>query len=491
MKNCPLCEATYSDDMRFCGQDGRELVDSPATDPLVGHVVGDTYRLRRVLGVGGFGAVYEAGHERLPMTVAVKLLDPSRAIDPTMVSRFRLEVEAEALLTHPNIVRVLDHGQDKLAGFYIVMELLRGRDLGKLMEAKQKLGILEIFAVIDQAASALAAAHKVGIVHRDVKAENLFLVDDPSRSEGFLVKLLDFGIARLTRDIPTANGAIIRAMAHRSVATRTFGSPATMSPEVATAGKVDHRTDIYSLGAAIFELLTGHILFEAKTIEDMLYKIVHQAPTPPSSIGGGAWVPPDLDALVVAMLAKDPDKRPQSMDEVRRQFEKTRPAAESAWAQWFLPGGKAMGGRSLERPPASSTGARHGATCHRERPLVVAVDDDRVMRTLVQSLIESSGCDCESFESGDSALAWMLRNPAPDAVVCDLLMPGLDGLTLIDAARAHGYPGPVVFCSSVVSAKLRRDTAEIGKSWCLDKARELHRLPETLRLAGVMGGRIF
>ena len=485
MKQCPACQATYPDEQLYCGQDGNPLAEFVPVDPLIGVVVGGSYRLRKQLGSVGFGTVYLATHERLPMMVAVKLLNASRTLDPSMVSRFRLEVEAEALLTHPNIVRVLDHGQDPTAGFFIVMEHLNGRDLAKLLDAKQQLGILEIFALVDQAASALEAAHKAGIVHRDVKAENLFLVDDRTQPEGFFLKLLDFGLARLTRNAVTPHGQTLRAMAHRSTAQRTFGSPATMAPEVATAGNIDHRADIYSLGAVVFELLTGHILFEAKTLDEMLNRIVNLPPVAPSAMPGGEWVPADLDEVVLAMLQKNPAHRPQTMAEVRRMFEKTRPTAEVAWSDWFLPGGKAGPESPRRREMAATSGAVLQPLVPRERPLVLTIDDDRVMRGLVRTLVQSTGCDCEALESGEMALDWLRRNPPPDAVVCDVLMPGMDGLTLVDTARANGFQGPVVFCSSVVSGRLRADAAAMGRVWCLDKAMELHKIPETLRLAGV------
>lgn len=484
MNQCPVCETTFSDEQRYCGKDGNALVPFVPVDPLIGHVVGGTYRLRKQLGAGGFGTVYLASHERLPMSIAVKLLHASRSLDPAMVSRFRLEVESEALLTHPNIVRVLDHAQDEKAGYFIAMEALNGRDLAKLLDAHQRLGVIELFTLADQAASALEAAHRVGIVHRDVKAENLFLVEDRSKPEGFYLKLLDFGLARLMHAPKTPHGEALRAMAHRSSSHRTFGSPATMAPEVATAGFVDHRADIYSLGAVLFELLTGHILFEAKTLDEMLRRIVNSPPFVPSAMPGGEWVPAVLDEVIFSMLQKNPARRPQSMAEVRRLLEKARPDAEFAWSEAFLPGGR-LGPESPRRRPSSL--AMTQPTTKRARPLVLTVDDDRVMRGLVQTLVQAAGCDCEAVESGEAALEWLRRNPHPDAVVCDLLMPGMDGLTLVDTARANGFSGPVVFCSSVVSARLRADSAAIGQTWCLDKAMEMHKLPETLRRAGVPG----
>ena len=485
MKRCPACNAVYPDQLRFCGADGAQLLEAETTDPLLGAVIAETYRLCECMGEGGFGRVYRATHERLPMTVAVKILAAARALDPDMVSRFRLEVEAEALLVHPNIVRVLDHGLDERAGYYIAMEFLEGQDLGKILDSGKRLGILELFAVMEQAISALALAHRHGIIHRDVKAENLFLVDDRTQPEGFFLKLLDFGLARLTRNAVTPHGQTLRAMAHRSTAQRTFGSPATMAPEVATAGNIDHRADIYSLGAVVFELLTGHILFEAKTLDEMLNRIVNLPPVAPSAMPGGEWVPADLDEVVLAMLQKNPAHRPQTMAEVRRMFEKTRPTAEVAWSDWFLPGGKAGPESPRRREMAATSGAVLQPLVPRERPLVLTIDDDRVMRGLVRTLVQSTGCDCEALESGEMALDWLRRNPPPDAVVCDVLMPGMDGLTLVDTARANGFQGPVVFCSSVVSGRLRADAAAMGRVWCLDKAMELHKIPETLRLAGV------
>ena len=486
MKQCPVCQTTYPDEQRFCGQDGNPLGEFTPVDPLIGHVIAGTYQLRKKLGSGGFGTVYLATHERLLMEVAIKLLSEKRAMDASMISRFRLESQSEALLTHPNIVRVHTDGEDPKAGFYIVMEHLNGRDLAKLLDAKQQLGILEIFALVDQAASALEAAHKAGIVHRDVKAENLFLVEDRTHTEGFSLKLLDFGLARLTRNAVTPHGQQLRAIAHRSSANRTFGSPATMAPEVATAGHIDHRADIYSLGAVIFELLTGHILFEAKTLEDMLHRIVHLPPVAPSSTVGGQWVPPELDEVVLAMLAKNPAHRPQTMTEVRRRFERARPAAEDAWADWFLPGGPAGPVRQPRARSIAHTMPFQAPAQVRERPLVLGIDDDRAMRGLVRTLVQAAGCDCETLEGGEAALDWLRRHPPPDAIICDVLMPGMDGLTLVDTARANGFNGPVVFCSSVVSSRLRSAALDMGNTWCLDKATELAKIPETLRAAGLV-----
>lgn len=486
MKHCPVCKAVFPETMRFCGHDGSLLVSTAASDPLLGEVIADTYRLCETLGEGGFGRVYRATHERLPLTVAVKVLGAHRAMDPEIVSRFRLEVEAEALLVHPNIVRVYDHGLDPKAGYYIAMEYLEGQDLGKFLDAGKRLEIIELLAVMEQSIAALAAAHRIGIIHRDVKAENLFLVTDKTRPEGFYLKLLDFGLARLARPAVSAHGHTLRQGGHQSRSSRALGSPATMAPETATGQPIDHRADIYSLGAVFYELLTQEVLFATDTVTGMLHHIVHTQPHAPSSLRGGKWVPPAFDDLILSMLAKDPAKRPQTMAEVARQLERARPAAEAAWARVYLPGGEGApptlpwrGARSLPNL------ARPVGLDLRPLPLVLVVDDDKVMRGLLRSLIQSTGCDCETVENADAALEWLRGHSPPDALVTDLLMPGIDGLTLATTVRQHGYDGALIFCTSVASDRVRADARQMKGAWCLDKATELFRVPAVLREAGV------
>jgi len=486
MKRCPVCNAIYPEQLRYCGNDGAPLLEARSDDPLLGTVIAETYRLCECLGEGGFGRVYRATHDRLPMTVAVKLLASARALDPEMVSRFRLEVQAEALLVHPNIVRVLDHGFDERAGYYIAMEFLEGQDLGKLLDSGKRLGILELFAVMEQAVSALDLAHRHGIIHRDVKAENLFLVTDKTRPEGFILKLLDFGLARLARPATSAHGHTLRRGAHESRASRVLGSPATIAPETATGQAIDHRADIYSLGAVFFELLTQQVLFAADSVAEMMQRIAHMPPEAPSSLPAGHWVPPELDDLVLSMLAKQPGRRPQTMAEVARLLERVRPASEAAWARWFLPGGDGMApAPTLRSTVALPHLARHPQTLARPLPLVLVVDDDKVMRGLLRSLVLSSGCDCETVDCADAALEWLRGHSPPDAMMTDLLMPGVDGVTLAATVRSHGYDGALIFCTSVASERLRDDTGRLQNAWCLDKATELFRVPDVLREAGI------
>ena len=484
MRQCPTCTTVYREDQNFCSADGAALVPYVSADPHIGAVVAGSYRLRRRMGTGGFGVVYEADHARLPMRVAVKLIHPARRHDEEFMSRFAQEAEALALTQHPNVVRVLDHGVDPDVGLYMVLEHLEGRDLAQMLDGNVTLGALEMCAIIDQTAAGLEAAHRMGVLHRDVKAENVVLATDASRPEGFCVKLIDFGLARLVDRPELARSPSARSGRHRSSASMRLGSPATMPPEVALANPADHRADIYSLGAVVFELLTRHMLFSGRDLADMLYRIVHTPPPPMAELVGGAWVPPEVEDLVRWMLDKDPERRPQSMTDLRRAFSDVRTVLERAWADAHLVSQEPATARELAHMMAGSP-RRVTPLGYRARPLVLAVDDDAVARNLMARTVRAAGCDCETRESAQAALEWLSEHPAPDALLLDVIMPGVDGLSLAAAVRESGFCGPVVFCTGAATEAVRERTAQIGGSWCLDKSMDLHRVPEILRRAGV------
>ena len=479
MKACPRCASVFRDDLSFCGYDGAELVARPPSDPLIGMVINDSYRLRARIGAGGFGLVYEATHERLPMRVAVKLLLPSRRNDAAFVARFRLEVATQALFQHPNIVRVLDHGCDDRVGYFATLEHLTGKDLAQVLDSHTRLGILEILAVLDQTAAALQAVHASGHVHGDVKAENLFLADDAARPEGFCLKLLDFGLVRDALAGDAANAALSGRNGRRPEQPTALGSPATMAPEVIRGAQVDFRGDVYSLGAVAYELLSGEILFASNDLHSMLQRIMHDVPPAPSSLRDGHWIPPAVDALVLQMLQKDPDTRPASIAQVREALAHLRPEIERAWAAAFL-----TVPESPETRPGRRTTDGHCVGA-RTRPLMLAVDDDAVIRSILERLAIGAGWDCQVQDSGASALEWLRQNPPPDMIMTDVLMPGIDGLTLAAAIRSDGFTGPVVFCTGVVSEQLRLEMDKVRASWCLDKVSELHRVPQLLHLTAM------
>ena len=259
-------------------------------------ILGDRYRIVRLLARGGMAEVYLAHDELLDRPVAVKLMAADLALEPSFVERFRREARSAALLNHPNIVSVYDFGEDP-QGYYIVMEYVPGPALSEVIARDAPLPPAQAAAVATDIAAALAAAHGEGIVHRDVKPANVLL-------SGGVTKVADFGIARAVNagEGLTMPGVVI-------------GTANYLSPEQAQGAPVDHRSDLYSLGMVLYQMLTGRVPFRGDSPVAVAYKQLHEAPPPPSTFNSA--VPPALDALVARALAVDPADRPQSADEFR------------------------------------------------------------------------------------------------------------------------------------------------------------------------------
>ena len=270
---------------------------------MIGDVLGN-YRIEREIGRGGMGVVYAAQHTLLGRTAAVKVLLPKYSREEDIVQRFFNEARAAAAIKHPGIVEIYDFGHASDGSAYIVMELCDGESLAR--RARRPLTIAAALTIVRQIAGTLAAAHRAGIIHRDLKPDNVFVVPDPDVSGGERIKLLDFGIAKLAHDSEggsnTATGAIL-------------GTPNYMSPEQCRgAGQVDPRSDLYSLGVMLFELVLGRLPFSGEGPGDIVAAHVHLAPPSPRSIAPD--VPADLDQLVLRLLAKNPADRPDSADAV-------------------------------------------------------------------------------------------------------------------------------------------------------------------------------
>ena len=344
MKLCPQCDARYSDDVAFCGADGLTLHDVTPSDPLRDLVVDDGYRLGSVLGRGGFGTVYRASHSKKPGVFAVKVLRADRARDPEQVGRFRREIRAAAALRHPHVVEILAFGHDDRAGYYVVMPLLVGLTLHDRLRSG-RLPLDQVDAILRQTTLALAIAHENGVVHRDVKTENVFLerlAPDPLPSkrgpEGeaslllppmhIHVRLLDFGLAKLLKGY---NPAISESWDVKTRPRQVLGSPLTMSPEQVLSQDVDGRSDLYSLGVVLFEMLTGTLPFDDEKPGYVMRKHVFEPPPLAAQRPGCAWVPPALDALVQQVLAKRPSHRPQSTAELLAAWAAAWPEAWTAW----------------------------------------------------------------------------------------------------------------------------------------------------------------
>ncbi len=270
---------------------------------MIGQLFGN-YRAVSVLGEGGMGVVYLAEHPEIGRRVAVKVLHADFARDQSVLTRFLNEARAANAIRHPNIIEILDSGVLADRTPFLVMELLEGEPLSGRIKRVGKLPLNEIFDFSYQTASALSAAHAKGIVHRDLKPDNLFIVPDPHDETRERMKVLDFGIAKLQQQ-STAD----------SLKTRTgtlMGTPIYMSPEQCRGIRtIDHRTDIYSLGVIIYEMLVGHPPFVSEGFGDLVNMHMNMPPPPPSGLRPD--VPPALEALILTTLAKAPEDRFEAM----------------------------------------------------------------------------------------------------------------------------------------------------------------------------------
>jgi serine/threonine-protein kinase len=295
---CPACGARYPADFRVCPRDATPLEDAPDDeDPIVGQLLDGSYEVLRVIGEGGMGRVYEARHTRLhTKRFAVKLLHHELARQPEVVTRFQREAEAASVLTHPNVVGVYDVNTSADGRPYIVAELLQGEDLGSYLERAAKLPVVEAVHIVRQVCRALGAAHTHGIVHRDVKPENIFLVR-PNAT----VKVLDFGISKVAEnsDGLTKTGTVM-------------GTPDYMAPEQARGDRVDARADIYAVGAILYRALTGRKPFDGTDAMAILTAVLTQEPERPSTLE--PKIPLSLELIVQRTMAKLPAERFATME---------------------------------------------------------------------------------------------------------------------------------------------------------------------------------
>ncbi|MGE0792185.1 MAG: protein kinase [Sandaracinaceae bacterium] len=292
------------------------LAGADDVDPLIGAVLSGRYEILRRLGAGGMGAVYEARHLVIERPVAIKVLRADLARNSEQVARFRREATAAAAIGHKNIIDVIDMGRtDDGNAVYLVMERLVGKDWSEVL-GQREADLPETVRILDEVLDALAAAHERGILHRDLKPANVFVCDDGA------VKLLDFGVSKMRDqgDLSTNTGI-------------TMGTPVYMSPEQFRDSKrVDARADLYSVGAMLFEALTGRLPFEADSFPELAFKIVSDPA--PRLASFRPELPVEASDLVERLLAKDPDDRPQSAREVQSALRATLDAATAKREHW-------------------------------------------------------------------------------------------------------------------------------------------------------------
>jgi eukaryotic-like serine/threonine-protein kinase len=306
---CPKCHSENNDSSRFCsncaaplGPAGMEVpsltktLETPVQVMRPGTVIAGKYKILEEIGHGGMGVVYKAEDTRLQRTVALKFLPPELTHIPEIRDRFRQEAKAAAALDHPNICTIYDFDQAEDRAF-ISMAYIEGQSLRKRIDSGP-LELEEALKIAAQVAEGLQEAHGKGIVHRDIKSANIMVTPKGQ------AKVMDFGLARVAgASLVTQEGT-------------TMGTVSYMSPEQARGEKVDHRTDIWSFGVVLYEMLSGELPFKGEQSQAIVYSILKEKPRPLTGLRPG--LPPAIEQVVLKALEKEPDKRYQSFEEIGR-----------------------------------------------------------------------------------------------------------------------------------------------------------------------------
>jgi serine/threonine protein kinase len=313
---CPSCALEFSGGEIFCPVDGSRLVShagsfsgfgSGERDPLLDQTLAGRYRILRKIGEGGMGIVYEAIHVVIEKSVALKVLREDFSHREDVVERFRQEAKSASRIGHEHIIDISDFGVTPSGAHFFVMELLHGRDLAEELELGGPLPTRRVLGIALQCAKALEAAHAKGIVHRDMKPENVFLTRRDTGED--FIKIVDFGIAKMS-DMETG-----RALPGKKITKSgmIFGTPEYMSPEQAAGKALDHRVDVYALGIIMYELMTGRVPFMGDTFMGILTQHMFEQALPMRAAYPACTTPPEVEQMIMRSIAKNPDERPQTM----------------------------------------------------------------------------------------------------------------------------------------------------------------------------------
>ncbi|HEU4835859.1 MAG TPA: protein kinase [Pyrinomonadaceae bacterium] len=303
MKTCPKCGVEYPDATTLCPVDGVALERDP--DSLVGTTLAGKYRIDARLNEGGMGTVYRGCHVLMDKTVAIKVLRPSFAADEKIVARFSREARAASRITHPNAISVTDFGEDESGHVFLVMEYLSGRTLKHVIRDEGPLPLARVVDITRQIGDALNAAHSQGVVHRDLKSDNIMLLDTMT---GDHAKVLDFGIAKINEP----EGEVDTGLTAPNL---VIGTPQYMSPEQCSQdSEIDARSDIYSLGVILYEMLVGHVPFSGDSPTMVMMK--HLQEPVPSVLEERSDLPASVARVVARAMAKVRDNRYQNVAEL-------------------------------------------------------------------------------------------------------------------------------------------------------------------------------
>lgn len=324
MAICPECSREYDDSVKVCPEDGAILtVSTVKGDSFIGRIIDEKYKILERLGDGGMGSVYKAEHLLMSRTVALKILRRSLADDAEndeFVRRFQVEARTASKINHPNAVTIHDFGLEGDSP-YLVMEFNEGRSLKDVLAETGPLAVPHVISIMSQVCEAIDEAHSHGIVHRDLKPDNIMISKKRDGSDFAMV--LDFGIAKIL----SGGGKDTRLTKTGSV----IGTPRYMSPEQVVSGEIDARSDIYSLGVILYEMLTGDVPFDADSAMQLMMKHINETPKPIREFKPELNISEEIEAVVAKALAKDPAERPQSVLEFRAELRRAAGVASGTF----------------------------------------------------------------------------------------------------------------------------------------------------------------
>ncbi len=316
-KKCPACSQLFAETAVFCPNDGKRLVDDEESpDKFIGLVLDAKYQVERLIGKGGMGNVYEAKHLHMGLPVAIKILHPHLVTDSTAVERFRREARSARTVNHPNAISIMDFGVTSDNILYLAMELINGLSLQEVLKKDITLDSTRAVKIMRQVCLAVDVAHQKAIIHRDLKPDNILLIDSGTETEK--VKVIDFSIAKMKESGKDPN---------LTSAGVVVGTPQYISPEQAQGLELDSRSDIYSMGIILYQMLTGNVPFTGKTSAMLLMQHIQAKPKSLREIK--PEIPLKLEEVILRSLSKQAKDRQQTAAILAKELEEAIAAPEA------------------------------------------------------------------------------------------------------------------------------------------------------------------